>query len=375
MISTNEQSSSANESLCASSANKAFFILLFSFIIALIGLITVFARTIPLLLSHAVYICQETFSNVLFDISHPVPLFLISLVVMILFIGLITLWLQALKTRGYLKKHLGDKISIPSYAAAIVEELGLKDELKFLLRNKIDIVKDESKFSFCYGLFQPRICLSTGLLKSLNTSELRAVLLHESYHVKNHDPLKIILGKTASIMFFFIPVLKDFQNFYAFSKEIAADKLVINSGYKQPLLSVLSKLLLAPPPKFNGVAALASVDDLEKRVLYLTGNQIKNTFKPSLLNISLSAVVVLFSLVIVNTPVYAVSDHEGSVEHPLFISEGKKLAFICPFGDKCALSCKAKEEESINYKQSLKSSQGSDFSKGLMYTPMNYTPK
>lgn len=372
MISANEQSSSANESLCASSANellcassanKAFFILLFSFVFALAGLGIIFFKTVPLLISHSVYVCQETFSNVLFDISHSVPLFLASLVVMILFIGLITLWLQALKTRGYLKKYLGDKISIPSYAAAIVEELGLKDELKFLLRNRIDIVKDESKISFCYGLFQPRICLSTGLLKSLNTSELRAILLHESYHVKNHDPLKIILSKTASMMFFFIPVLKDFQNFYAFSKEIAADKLVINSGYKQPLLSVLSKLLLTPPPKFSGVAALASVGDLEKRVLYLTGNQIKSTFKPSLLNISLSAVVVLFSLVIVNTPVYAVSEHEGSMEHPLFTSAGKKLAFICPFGDKCALSCKAKEEEGINS------------SKGLMYTPMHYTPK
>lgn len=328
------------------SANKAFFILLFSFIIALIGLTTVFVKTIPLLLSHAVYICQETFSNVLFSISHSIPLILISLVIMVLLVGFITLWVQVLKTRAYLKKHLGKKISIPYSAAAIVEELGL--------RNKINIVKDKSKFSFCYGLFQPRICLSTGLLRSLNTDELRAVLLHESYHVKSHDPLKIILGKTASMMFFFIPVLKDFQNFYAFSKEITADKLVINNGYKQPLLSVLSKLLTAGSPKFSGVAALASVDDLEKRVLFLTGNQTKTTFKPSLLNISLSAIVVLFSLVIVNTPVYAVSDHEGSMEHPLF---------ICPFGDKCVLSCKVKEEEGINY------------SKGLMYTPMNYTPK
>lgn len=328
------------------SANKAFFILLFSFIIALIGLTTVFVKTIPLLLSHAVYICQEAFSNVLFSISHSIPLLLIALVIMILFLGFITLWIQALKTRTYLKEHMGKKISIPSDAVAIIENLGLKD--------KINIVKDDNKFSFCYGLFHPRICLSTGLLRSLNTDELRAVLLHESYHVKNHDPLKIILGKTASIMFFFIPVLKDFQNFYVFSKEIAADKLVISNGYKQPLLSVLSKLLVVGSPKFSGVAALASVDDLEKRVLYLTGNQKSTIFKPSFINISLSILVVLFSLALVNTPVYAVSEHEGSMEHSLF---------ICPFGDKCALSYKAKEEEGMNY------------SKGLMSTPMHYTPK
>lgn len=328
------------------SANKAFFVLLFSFVIALVGLGTVFVKTIPFLLSHAVYVCQETFSNVLFSISHSIPLLLITLVVMILLIGFITLRVQALKTRTYLKKHLGKKISIPSDAVAIIEELGLKD--------KVDFVKDKSKLSFCYGLLQPRICLSTSLLRSLNTDELKAVLLHESYHVKNHDPLKIILGKAASLMFFFIPVLKDFQNFYAFSKEVAADKLVISGGYRKPLLSVLSKLLVAGSPKFSGVAALASLDNLEKRVLYLTGHQKKTMFKPSLYNILISAFVVLFSLAIVNTPVYAVKDHEGSMEQALF---------ICPFGDKCALSCKAKEEEGINY------------SKGLMYTPMHYTPK
>lgn len=326
-------------------ANRAFSILLLSSVVALVGLGIVFFKTVPFLLSHAVYVCQETFSNVLFSISHSVPLFLISLVVMILLIGLATLWVQALKTRIYLKEHLGKKISASHETIAIIEGLGLKE--------KVDIVKDKSKLSFCYGLFQPRICLSTGLLRSLNTRELTAVLLHESYHVKNHDSLKIILGKTASVMFFFIPVLKDFQNFYAFSKEVAADKLVTSYGYKQPLLSVLSKLLISDQPKFAGVAALAGVDDLEKRVLYLTGNQKKAVYKPSVLNISLSALVVLFFLVIVNTPVYAVKDDKGSMEPSLF---------ICPFGDKCVLSCKAKEE-------------GVNYSKGLMYTPMHYTPK
>lgn len=326
-------------------ANKAFFVLLFSFVIALVGLGTVFFKTVPYLYSHAVYVCQETFSNVLFGISHSIPLLLITLVIMILLLGFISLWIQALKTKTYLKK-LGKKISIPYDVEAVIEKLGLED--------KVDIVRDKSKLSFCYGLFQPRICLSTGLVRSLNRRELKAVLLHESYHAKNHDPLKIILGKTASVMFFFIPVLKDFQNFYAFSKEVTADKLVTSYGYKQSLLFVLSKLLVAGQPKFAGVAALASVEDLEKRVLYLTGNQKKAAYRPSVLNISLSALVVLFSLVIVNAPVYAVKDDKGSMEHSLF---------ICPFGNKCTLSCKAKEEEGINY------------SKGLMYTPTNYTPK
>ncbi|MBI2012032.1 M48 family metalloprotease [Candidatus Daviesbacteria bacterium] len=335
-------------------ANKAFCMLLLSFVVALVGLGTVFFKTVPLLLSHAVYVCQETFSNILFGISHSVPLVLITLVIMVLLIGLVTLLIQVLKTRNYLKKHMRERVPIPSSLIEITKELGLNDS--------VDVVKDRSKFSFCYGLIHPRICLSTGLLRSLNTRELKAVILHESYHVKNRDPLKIILGKTASLMFFFIPLLKDIQNFYALSKEIAADKLVVGNGYRHSLISVLSKLLVAGSSKFSGVAALASLDDLERRILLLTGNQKRSIFKPSLLNISMSAFVVLFSLALMNTPAYAVSDHEGSMESSMFTAK-QEVYFICPFGDKCALSCKAKEEEGGNYSQDL------------MYTPMHYTPK
>lgn len=307
------------------SANKAFFILLISFTVALLGLATVLIKSMPLILSHAVYICQQTFSNVLFSISHSV-LLLITLVITVLFIGLIALGIQVTKTRNYLKKNLGKKTLIPYSLATIAEEFDLK--------NKLDVVKDENKFSFCYGLLKPRICLSTGLLKTLTDEELRAVLLHESYHVQNRDPLKIILGRTASKMFFFIPILKDIQNFYTFSKEIAADEIVIKNGKKESLISVLSKLLAGDSLKFSGIAALAGRDGLEKRILYLTGNQRKAVFKPSFLSISLSTFIVLFSFVLVNTPVYAVRADD---------------------------SCKAKEAVS--------------YSKDLMYTPASYTPK
>ncbi len=55
------------------------------------------------------------------------------------------------------------------------------------------------------------------------------------------------------------------------------------------------------------------MNDLEKRILYLSGKQIKNTFKPSLKNILLSTLVVVFSLIIVNAPVYAVNMHDESI--------------------------------------------------------------
>ncbi len=321
------------------SANKAFLVQLLLSLVALVGLTTIFIKTVPMLLSHVVYICQKTFSNVIFSFSHSGPLFLIILVASILLIGILTLTVLTLKTRRYLKKNLSRQVLIPSTLKSITLQLDLV--------GKINVVKDNNKFSFCYGLLEPKICISTGLLKNLTENELKAVLLHESYHLKNHDPLKILLGKTSAIMFFFIPILKDIQKYYAFSKEIAADEVVIKNGNKNSLISVLSKLMMSPPPKFVGVAALINIDDLEKRILYLSGKQIKHTFKPSAKNILLSTFVVVFSLILVNAPVYAVNLHEESMDN--------HALFICPFGDSCAASCRAEKE--VN------------FSKNMLYTP------
>jgi beta-lactamase regulating signal transducer with metallopeptidase domain len=292
-----------------------------------------------MLLSHVVYVCQKTFSNVIFTLSHSGPLFLIILVATILLIGMLTLTVLTLKTRRYLKKNLSRQVLISSALKSIIHELNLD--------GKMSIVKDNNKFSFCFGLIKPKICLSTGLLRSLTENELKSVLLHESYHLKNYDPLKILLGKTSTVMFFFIPVFGDIQKYYAFSKEIAADDVVIKSGNKNSLISVLSKLMTSPPPKFAGVAAFINMNDLEKRILYLSGKQIKNTFKPSSKSILLSTFVVVFSLIIVNAPVYAVNLHEESMDN--------HTLFICPFGDTCSASCKAEKE--VN------------FSKNILYTP------
>lgn len=325
------------------SANKAFLTQFLLSAVALVGLTTIFTKAVPISLSHVVYVCQKTFSNVIFSFSHSGSLFLIILVAIILLIGSLTLTVQVLKTSRYLKKNLSRKMLIPSTLRSITHELNLA--------GKINVVRDNHKFSFCYGLIKPKICLSTGLLKNLTKIELKAVLLHESYHLKNHDPLKILLGKTSAIMFFFIPVFGDIQKYYAFSKEIAADEVVIKNGGKNSLISVLSKMMISSSPKFAGVAALIDINDLEKRILYLSGKQIKNTFRPSMTNIFLSTLVVVFSLIVVNAPIYAVSTHDQSMDN--------YSLFICPFGDSCAASCK--QEKQVN------------FSKNMLYTPNSLT--
>lgn len=298
---------------------------------------------------NTVYVCQKFFSNLVFTISHSISLIFISFAMTILFIGVIAFVIQVVKTRAYLKKYLSKRLVIPESLKTAINNLDLS--------GKVDVVKDPNKFSFCYGLLKPRICLSTGFAKALSPDELKAVLFHESYHLKNRDPLKIILGKTISSMFFFIPVLLDLQRHYVFIKEIAADEVAIKKINKNFLISALAKLLVSGTPHFGTVAALGSLDNLEKRILYLTDKQRKVTFRPSILSVSLSSLVVVLSLTIVNVPVYAVSQ-EGSMDHSLF---------VCPFGDSCTLSCKQSLPSSD---EERKAEKEINYTKNLLYTPV-----
>jgi len=269
--------------------------------------------------SYVINYCQQLLFNYF-------PVILTTVFLLAITVGFISLILQLYITNRFIKKYLKNKVLLPDRLNKIV--------LKLNISGKVDVVESEEHTSFCYGLLSPRICLSLKLVSSLNIKELRAVLLHESSHLKNYDPLKMVISKTFSSMFLFIPILKDLQRHYIFTREIAADSLAVKNNGKAGLVSVLSKLLISNPPYFNLVATLDSGENLEKRILYLTGGQRKVVFKPSFLSISLSTFIVLFSMVLVNTPVYAVRADD---------------------------SCKAKEE--VNY------------SKDVIHTPANYTPK
>lgn len=314
------------------SANKAFSILLASFSVTLIGLVTILYKSLPLTIANAIYVCQKTFANAI-TLPHSIPFTLSFISAIVLIIGLLTLGVQIIKTRLYLKRNMGKKVFVPSVVKRIASELNLD--------GKVDIIKDKNRFSFCYGIIRPRICLSTGLIKTLNNKELKAVILHESYHLRNYDPLKIVIGASITRMLFFIPALKDLQKYYVLAKEIAADSIATQNVGKQPLISSLSKLITLNNPKFSGVAAFASRDDLEIRIKYLRGLQKQVLFRPSIFSISLSIIVILFLIVVLNAPVHAIGMDEQSKSTSYY---------VCPYDDRCLRECKDRlKTEDMNF--------------------------
>ena len=109
--------------------------------------------------------------------------------------------------------------------------------------------------AFCLGWWRPRIWLTAGLLDLLSDDELAAVLAHEARHLRQRDPLQLMIGRTLKSAFFFLPAIADLATAAELQQEVAADQAAIAAvNGDLPLLRALHKLI-----KKNAVDVLPQV--------------------------------------------------------------------------------------------------------------------
>jgi Zn-dependent protease with chaperone function len=151
-------------------------------------------------------------------------------------LGLVTLFRQILATAVLIRRLVAQKIALPTSVRVAANGLGLD--------GRIDVVADERPFSFCYWFLHPRICLSTALVERLDTDELRAVLYHERYHLRQRDPLRQVVARYFAAGLYVVPVVDELLAFHTLQKEIEADQEAVRaSGDVRSLASALYKLL------------------------------------------------------------------------------------------------------------------------------------
>ena len=151
-------------------------------------------------------------------------------------LGLVTLFRQLVATAVLIRRLVAKKVALPT--SVTVAEGGLD------LDGRIDVVTDERPFSFCYWFLRPRICLSTALVERLDADELRAVLHHERYHLRQRDPLRQVVARYFAAGLYVVPVVDELLAFHTLQKEIDADQEAVRaSGDVRSLASALYKLL------------------------------------------------------------------------------------------------------------------------------------
>jgi Zn-dependent protease with chaperone function len=138
------------------------------------------------------------------------------------------------------------------------------------LRGRLRLVESPEPFSFTYGAFGPRVAVSTGLLDSASDEELRAVLVHERYHVRNFDPLKVVLARALARSFYLLPALRELERRYLAGRELAADRRALRSCGRRPLAGALLKVVRGPSwPELSTAAAIGGPELLDVRIRQL----------------------------------------------------------------------------------------------------------
>ena len=195
------------------------------------------------------------------------PLVLFALIAACVGLGARALVRQALASRVLSLRVRALASAAPEALAQAARQSGLA--------GRVVLVDAAESFSFVYGLLTPRVAVSRGLLERATGEELRAVLEHERYHVRNIDPLKAAIVRVLSEALFFLPALDSLRARYVAGRELAADRRAVALCGRRPLAGALLKVVRGPLwSEQAGVAALSSPDLLGVRLLQLeTGSE------------------------------------------------------------------------------------------------------
>jgi Zn-dependent protease with chaperone function len=170
-----------------------------------------------------------------------------------------------------------------------------RDFVQSSILENVTVFKDSLPLAFTGGFLKPRIFLSTKLVDILDENELRAVILHESYHQRSKDPLKGLAISFISDFLFFLPVSNFLKRAFGLTSELMADAHSVRSqADPTDLVSSLLKV-----QKLCGSAASWFFDPTTERANRLLGqpSKIPIPLRRAFLTIILLVIAAFFALV------------------------------------------------------------------------------
>jgi hypothetical protein len=232
-------------------ADRAFGLVVILGLTSSAILVGLLARVIP----HA----SHVLTNGPDDLVDAVTLVVLVLATCGIALGLGSLFRQLLTTLSLIRSLVARRVTTPRRVARLARELRLL--------GRVDVVADARPFSFCFWFREPRICVSTELVARLDADELRAVLIHERYHLRHRDPLRVVIARYFAAGLYVVPVVDELATFYALQKEIAADDEAVRHVGVSSLASALYKLLPnAPDREFGLLMPVTGLSVTEARI-------------------------------------------------------------------------------------------------------------
>lgn len=304
--------------------NGSFLSLLLLTTVTVLVIAFLFIKLLPVAFANMLYFCQQFISNTLFQISYPVQIVLLIVIVLALSLGSLSFLIQVIKTKRLVNMLMAKRVVLSPRLGKIAASLQLKD--------KIFIVEDTNSFSFCAGILHPRILITTSLIHTLSDKELESVFLHEKAHIQNLDPFKMLFGKTITWLFFFLPIFSEINKNMQATSEILADRFVTSFQQDDKYLrNALKKILRTPQKSFAFTPAIANPEYLEIRIHRLVNPKRGQSFRVSWMSIATSILFLLFMIFLLQTPASAFNR-----EDPKKIS-----SIMCASNNACSQECQS----------------------------------
>lgn len=320
--------------------NKTYVIILGIITLSVISLLAlVCQKYLPFLFHSTIYYCQNIIRTVSVQLlpSHVGrPLFIGLLIIF----GLIVIRFFTL-IYNFLKERKKFQHAAFSYGELQKIARGLRIE------SKVKVIKDYKPLAICFGIFQPKIYISSGLLKIVNNGELRVILAHEKYHLESRDNFLMLIAFVIQSFFPFFPIIKDFIKYFRIQRELEADTYAITNHNKNGyLISALKKLIrYEPQHALIASSGLGVFDTLETRIRYLV---YKTKYRPkiTIINGVVSGFFLFVLIALSLVPVQATDLHD----------RGNDTLMACISSDKCSSICKDNINKSLQI-TSIKSSK------------------
>lgn len=289
------------------------------------------------LIGHAAYYCQSFMNAHMIAIPPYLSIIPIAFLFLIAAISLCKFFILTYKVQ-HVKRMLRGKATIENTVSKLIKRLKLE--------HQTIVIQSNDTFAFCLGVRVPKIYISTGLISQLSKKEIEVVLLHEQYHIENHDTFTMIIASISYSLFPFFPLLGDLIKQYRVQREIAADMFAVKKiGGAQSLLSALRKLLAFPTVTTVALAAIADHDTLEPRICSLLNKRYtRRQFRLRYLFITVFSSFIVAMILIL--PVHAKELHHK--EHD--------VVMVCTEGDECMHSCMKESNLKKLYSEMPKSS-------------------
>jgi len=223
-------------------------------------------------------------SMLMFQMVMPTPAYKWPMLVTAMLVGLLfslmlgnsllTAWKLWRATQRLIQTTQTARLSLSPAVARLATRLNLA--------NSLVVVPDSVPFSFCYGFWRPRICVSLGLVDLLTEAELEAVLQHEAYHLHRREPLRMAIAICLCRFFLLVPLLAELRDRYLTEKELAADAAAMTLTSQAALAGALHKLITVQKPvTLPLLAMVAGLSVTAQRVDRLLTPAVGSAWTPS----------------------------------------------------------------------------------------------